>query len=239
MQQLNDLMEGIQYKYNFKFDDGTEKLFNINLDPKSLSLIDESVIPPEWARLKNFRCSHCPLSQNNFEFCPLASSLASVINDFSEYYSFDNVELTISTEEREFRKNTSLQDGVRSMLGIIMVTCGCPVMGKLKPMARFHLPFSTLEETQFRYFSTYILAQYFVEKNGGTPDWKMEKLKYILEDIRTLNINVSRKIAELEVNDTTINSVVILNNFTDYIGLNLDEESLNEVEVLFKDYLEH
>ncbi len=227
----------IEYKYNFIFEDEKQKSFLINVNRQSLDLIqDNNINHKEWAKLKNFKCPHCPLSEDEVEYCPLAVSLSSVIESFSDSFSYERITLSIVTEERDFKKETSLQDGVRSMLGLIMVTSGCPIMGKLKPMARFHLPLSSLEETQFRYLSTYIFAQFFVAKHGGVPDWEMTNLNELLENIKLLNMNVSKKIAELETNDTTINSVVILNNFTDYIGINLDENTLNEVEVLFKDY---
>ncbi len=227
----------IIFQYTFKFKDRPPKVFKIKLDGTTLNLVNENFeSQPDWTRLKNFKCPHCPLSENDYEFCPLAVSLADVIDSFSNMSSYEQIELVINTEEREFRKETSLQDGVRSMLGIKMATCGCPVMGKFKPMARFHLPFANLEETQYRYFSMYMLAQYFIAKREGKADWEMHEFRNILEDVRVLNLNVSRKVAQIEAKDTTINSVVILNNFADYVSFNLDEQSLNEVEVLFNDY---
>jgi len=229
----------IVFQYTFKFKQYPTKIFKIKLEETTLNLVNEnSGSQPEWTKLKNFKCPHCPLSENEFEYCPLAISLADVIDSFTDMPSYEHIELIINTEEREFRKETSLQDGVRSMLGIKMATCGCPVMGKFKPMARFHLPFANLEETQYRYFSMYMLAQYFIAKRNGTADWDMQKFRNILEDVRILNVNVSKKVAQIEAKDTTINSVVILNNFADYVSFNLDEQSLNEVEILFNDYFD-
>ena len=82
-----------------------------------------------------------------------------------------------------------------------------------------------------------MLAQYFKWKKGKDADWNMKKLMDIYNDIRTVNINISRKIANLELKDTCINSVVILNNFADYVSLNLDDDSLQELEALFNDYM--
>ena len=55
---------------------------------------------------------------------------------------------------------------VFSLIGIYMVTSGCPIMDKLRPMARFHLPFASTEETIYRAISTYLLGQYFLEQKG-------------------------------------------------------------------------
>lgn len=57
------------------------------------------------------------------------------------------------TEERTYSKDTLLQQGLASLLGIVMTTSGCPVLEPLKPMVRFHLPFATLTETVYRMVS--------------------------------------------------------------------------------------
>jgi hypothetical protein len=117
-----------------------------------------------------------------------------------------------------------------------MVTSGCPIIGRLKSMVNFHLPFATLEETQIRVFSFYLLHQYIKWKKGYNPDWEMKELIKIYEDIRILNQNVSKKIANLELQDTSINSLVILNNFAEYVTFTLDEKILDEIESFIKDF---
>jgi hypothetical protein len=123
------------------------------------------------------------------------------------------------------------------MMGIRMVSSGCPVMGKLKPMLHFHLPFATLEETQVRALSIYLLAQYVKNKKGGEPDWEMDGLVKIYEDIRVLNLNVSRKIADLEDKDTSINSLVILNNFADYVTFTIDEFMIDDLVTYVREFM--
>lgn len=227
------------YTYRFIFNDGREKEFVVNIDAGTMSVIRaHSEDHPEWARLSNFRCPHCPMKNlPDEDFCPVAVSLQEIIRFFSDSVSFEKVYLVIETGERKYSKNTSLQDGVSAIIGVLMVTSGCPVMGKLKPMARFHIPFATLDETEYRVLSMYLLAQYFRWKKGLTPDWEMEDLKRIYDDIKILNQNVVRKIADVEAMDTSINAVVVLNNFADYVTVSLDNEMLDEIEVLFRDYL--
>lgn len=225
------------FNYNFNFSDGREKEFKIRIDNSTLtSILPKREELPEWTKLENFKCNHCPLDPQKNEYCPVAVSLIDIIEFFSDSASYESVNLTIETEPRNYYKHTSLQTGVSGLIGILMVTSGCPVMGKLKPMVRFHLPFGTLEETEYRVLSMYLLAQYLIWKKGGSPDWEMQNLSKIYDDIRILNQNVCKRIADLEAKDTSINAVVVLNNFAEYVSFNLDEKMLDELEILFKDY---
>lgn len=227
----------INFNYKFNFTDGSEKGFKVRINNSTLtSILPQRETLPEWTKLENFKCNHCPLDPNKNEYCPVAISLVDIIEFFSDSASFEVVDLIIETEARNYFKHTSLQTGVSGLIGILMVTSGCPVMGKLKPMVRFHLPFATLEETEFRVLSMYLLAQFLICKKGKEPDWEMQNLSKIYDDIRILNQNVCKRIADLEAKDTSINAVVVLNNFAEYVTFNLDEKMLDELEVLFKDY---
>ena len=136
------------YKYIFKFENGIEKIISIDVDNSNLNIIRKNSAPqPEWTRLKNFKCPNCPLSEAEHEYCPFAINLNDIIGTFSDSFSHVKVELTIITDEREYKKATSLQSAVSSLMGILMASSGCPILGMLKPMVRFHLPLSTLEET--------------------------------------------------------------------------------------------
>jgi hypothetical protein len=225
------------FNYRFIFSNGKKKTFNIRLNKNSLDIIrPKSVIPPEWTKLRNFKCSHCPLSENKYEYCPLAVNLSDVIGSFSNLASFEKAEMIVDTGIRQFRKSTSVQAGVSSLLGVLMVASSCPVMGKLKPMMRFHLPFASMEETEYRVLSMYLLAQFFLWKKGKEPDWEMKNLVDIYSDIKILNRNVCKKISKIETKDANRNAVVILNNFAEHVTFILNKKILHNVELLFKDY---
>lgn len=228
----------MQILYRFRFPDMQQQELSIRLDPTSLQIIrEQSVSYPSWTRLEEFRCPHCPLDPAVHEYCPLALSLVEVIEKFKNVPSYQNVEVQVETPARNYWKYSSLQSGVSSMLGIYMVSSGCPIMQKLKPLLYFHLPFASLDETQIRALSLYLLSQYIVWKRGGTPDWEMTNLLNIYEDIRILNHSVSRKIANLEEKDTSINSLVILNNFADYVTFTIDEKVLDDLERYFSEFM--
>ncbi len=228
----------LNISYIFKFPSGEEKIFDLKLDKISLSLNNETDYNfPDWARLKNFKCPHCTLDEKIHEFCPVAKNIVKLLNEFNSFPSFQNARITVVTDSRTYSKETSLQAGVSSLLGVIMVSSGCPVTGKLKPLLRFHLPFASLEETQIKALSIYLLSQYVAWKKGMEPDWQMSNLFKIYEDLKILNINVSKKIANLEEKDTNINSLVILNNFAEYVALTLDDKLFDDIESFVKEFI--
>jgi hypothetical protein len=235
MEQPNEI---VSYNYKFTFDKGQTKDFPIKIDSKDLSVVKESKDKfPEWTGLNKFKCSHCPLDPVKYKHCPLAVNLTDVIDFFSEHSSFEEAEIEVTTPERKYIKNTSIQVGVGGILGILMPTSGCPVLAPLKPLVRFHLPFASIEETEFRVFSMYLLAQYLKMRQNKNPDWDLKKLKDIYEDIKILNQNVAKQIADLEAQDTSINAVVVLNNFADYVSFSLDDDDLSDFEYLFKEFM--
>lgn len=117
-----------------------------------------------------------------------------------------------------------------------MVTSGCPVLDKLRPMARFHLPFANTEETVYRALSMYALAQYFRHKKGDEADWNFEGLKKIYRDINRLNIDFAKRLHNDSMSEATTNALTSLDCFAQEIDFSLSEEMLEEIEVLFESY---
>jgi hypothetical protein len=224
----------------FQFKNGKEKRINIRIDEETLNLIrPQHKVPPKWAEIEDFLCPHCPIDKSKYKYCPLAVNLNDVISDFTEFRSYEEVDITIQTKERTYYKNTSMQSGLGSLLGIVMVANDCPVLGKLKPMMKYHLPFATLEETDYRILSMYMLAQFVILKKGGEPDWEMENLKDLYEDIKILNQNVSKQLSKIESKDAIVNAVVILNNFAEHLTFLLGKNMMKKLEILFKDWIKH
>src|SRR3989339_267458 len=163
----------IKYIYKFKLKNGKEKDFEVRLDRNTLNMMYEPKESyPRWTELVSFKCPNCPLDEKTVKYCPVITKLFDVIEFFKDSISHEEIDLYVESEDRTYLKKTSLQNGLNALFGIIMPTSGCPNFDKLKPMVRFHLPFTSLEETSFRMMSMYLLAQYFVYKNGGAPDWE-------------------------------------------------------------------
>ncbi len=229
----------ISYTYRFVFNNNVERVINIELNNKTLSLIwDQELEKPEWTKCDNFTCRIPACGKEDNDHCPIALILNRFIKIFSNLPSYEQVTIYVESKQRTYFKETSLQEAFGSLLGIIMPTSGCPILGKLKPMVHFHLPFASIEETEFRVFSMYLLAQYIRMKHGLEPDWEMNELKQLYEDIQIINRNCAQKIDDLEKMDTSINSVIVLNNFADSVSFSL-EENLVQFEKYFDCWLKN
>ena len=119
-----------------------------------------------------------------------------------------------------------------------MSCSGCPILAKLKPMARFHLPFADVDETSYRVFSMYILAQYFLAKRGKPADWTMAKLADTYRQIAKVNRAFCERLREVVTNDAGLNAVIALDAFALFIQTSIDINNTEELENIFRAYLE-
>ena len=227
--------ETLRYAYKFKFANGQEKLFEVVLDAKSLELLKESDNPkPDWTKLKYSQCSNCPLG-DSVEYCPVAVNLSRVVETFRDNDSFEQTMVTVETPQRTYDKSVQLQKGISSLIGMIMVTSNCPVMDKLRPMARFHLPFATSLETFYRTISMYLTAQYFLKQKGEKPDWDLTKLLEIYKAVSHVNKGMSQRLLSASNKDANVNAVVILHSFGDGVSYFI-EDGLSEIKDMFSVY---
>jgi hypothetical protein len=228
----------ITYVYQFMFQDGSRQEFTLALDHRTLAIRDQPpATPPAWTRLASHGCPHCPLDARHYAHCPVAVHLVRPIKFFGNFVSYEDVDVVIAINERNYTKHTAVQSAVSSLIGIIMVTSGCPIMEKLKPMVRFHLPFATIEETTYRVISMYLLAQYFMFRQGKTPDWELKNLVRIYDDINVVNGYFGKRIKEATQEDAGINALVILDAFAQAVKFSIKENMLDDIEELFNAYL--
>jgi len=226
----------INYVYRFTFKDGVKKEFKISLGARDLNYINpRKESPYPWTELKYHKCPICPLDDNSCRFCPVAVNLADVIDFFKTSVSHEEIEVLVQSDERTYLKNAPLQYGLSSLIGIYMVTSGCPIMAKLQPMVRFHLPFASMEETAYRMISMYLSAQYFCHRKGGKPDWDLKNLKKIYEDVRVVDKSFCSRLLDITTRDAGVNAFVILDTAANYINMTL-EEMLDSLEGMFGSY---
>ena len=137
--------------YKFKLQDSIEESFNLVFDAKTVELIhDFQKPPPPWTDLDYHQCPHCPLTSQNHPHCPVALNLIMISDCFDRLMSFDRVLVKVINAEREVAHHTSAQEGISSIMGLLIAGSSCPVTHFFKPMARFHLPFANKEETLWR-----------------------------------------------------------------------------------------
>jgi len=227
----------IKITYSFKFPEGANKIFNILLDRQTLAFISEKKSDaPLWTKLNHNKCANCSLDENSNKHCPVALNLADIAEEFKDFFAYENVSVTVTTEDRTYSKDTTIQQGLSALIGIIMTTSGCPVMERLKPMVRFHLPFASLTETIFRMVSMYLMAQYFLNQDGKTADWKLTGLENIYAEVGQVNRDFAQRLADAAKKDATVNALVNLDCFATMVPL-AAEETLNEIKSYFSAHL--
>jgi len=142
-----------------------------------------------------------PLIRIIHQHCPLALTIEGLVRTFIEKFSYETAQITVETNERIYFKETTMQKGLSSILGILMVSSGCPVMDKLRPMVRIHLPFASVLETTFRTTSTYLLGQFFLQKKGKAPDFTFEGLVDIYKHVNMVNNGMAKRIGSMSGKD--------------------------------------
>jgi len=220
--------------YHFVFEDMTEAHFPINLRLNDLTLLPQNNKQPSpWTKLEFNQCECCQLIPDESAHCPIAVNLEEIIATFKDRRSYEKVHLRVETPERVYEKDVPLQHGLGSLLGIIMVTTGCPTMNILRPMVRFHLPFATIEETIYRSVSCYLLGQYFRMKKGKEPDWYLDGLAQAYEDIQMINVGMTDRLRSISEEDANANAVVVLDVFAKALPSSIFE-GVEELEYLFE-----
>ena len=223
----------VRIEYVFRFEDGEEVRFEVELDPRSLALIrEEEAPPPAWSRLSEVGCAVCELDAAEHSHCPVAASLGGVVQRFGERFSYEKVKVQVVTAERVIFSETSLQQALSSLTGIYMVTAGCPTMDKLRPMVRFHLPLATPQETVYRVVSTYLLGEYLRKRRGQEPDWDLDGLYGIYSAVHEVNLALTRGIRKAAPYDANANALAHLDLFTDVVTLSV-QDALANLEYLF------
>lgn len=223
--------------YTFSFKSGARKTFPLVLDKASLALVaDKPAQPPPWTLLNASKCEVCPLDGNRHTYCPVALNLSCIVEEFKEFVSHEQARVTVSVEERIYAKDTTVQQGLTPLLGIIMTTTGCPVMEQLKPMVRFHLPFASLIETIFRMATMFLMAQFLRAQEGKSAVWNLDGLSRVYSEVGKVNRDFAQRLRTAAKKDANVNALVNLDCFATMVPLAADD-ALREIRPYFSAYL--
>ena len=225
--------EDITFNYCFDFTNGVRKRFLIKLDAKSLKNKHVSPHKADWTILSTHQCSCCRLDRKTTAHCPVAVSIADLVSSFKDILSHESCTVSCITVERTVSKETIVQDGLSSIMGIIMATSGCPTMDVLRPMARFHLPFATVDESMFRSISVYLLNQFFIEKESGKGDFQLHKIKQYWHQIEKVNEGILNRIKSATDLDADRNAIVILNSLAQILNMEIDDDLSSLSSIFF------
>lgn len=232
-----DEAQVLTVRYRFTFEQGRVREFQVRLRRDTLAMVTKPRdVYPAWTALAYHQCPNCPLPPTTPR-CPAATNLVEVVESFKDDKSFERVDVEIITENRTYRKQVALQDGLSALVGIHMPTSGCPILDKLRPLVYTHLPFSSLQETTYRAVSMYCLAQYFRKLHGQEPDWELEGLARIYEEVVQVNSSFHLLILDVHVADAGLNALIQLDCYAQFTNRMLLRKGLGEIERLFPAYL--
>jgi hypothetical protein len=220
----------LRIRYGFDLPDGSKKHVDLSFDPANFRLINPTpAAAPFWTELKFSQCANCPLSADEHSHCPSALHMASAVESLKDLVSFDAVGVTVTQAERTVHAQTTAQQAMSSVLGLIMATSGCPWTDRLRPMARFHLPFASEAETVFRSVCMFLLARELV---GGAEIHGFATLKDLYENLHVVNRDMSRRLGAATRTDPARNAMALLDSYTTLLPAAL-ETSLQELKPLF------
>jgi hypothetical protein len=229
-------MNKYRIQYTFKLPGGSAERIDLELDRETMQLTgNESEARPSWTKLEFHQCPNCPLNSEQYPYCPLALSLVRVVERFDGVLSHDTVQLEVVTEERTITQTTSAQRGISSLMGLVIATSGCPHTSFLRPMARFHLPLASREETTYRATSTYLLAQYLLKKEGWKADLELDGLAKIYRELGTINSKIAERLRSATTSDSSVNAIIVLDVYAKTVEMVI-EESLERIRNLFEPY---
>jgi hypothetical protein len=240
----------LRIRYRFDLPDGSQKTLDFLFDAATFRLSNPAPKnPPFWTELKFNKCANCPLSTEHHPHCPAAVQMAAALEPLNALVSFDTVGVTVVQPERTVHAETTAQQAMSSVLGLIMATAGCPWTDRLRPMARFHLPFANETETLYRSVSMFLLS---LELSGGGPapavagapaaaadlacaapaPRTFAALEELYENLHLVNRDMSRRLGAATNTDPARNAIALLDTYTTLLPAALDR-SLEELRPLF------
>lgn len=230
-------MKNIVVEYLFKLNSGKEELFHLEFDREDFELIrNTSKRLPKWTALGFHQCSNCPFDPEKRKYCPLCAGLVDMLKRLGSIKAYDELTLTVKTEQRTIMQETVVHVALSSMMGLIIAASGCPHTVFFRPMARFHLPLASEEETLYRVTSMYLLAQYFIRKDGKGGDFSLEGLNKIYKNIQLVNTSMVTRLHAATRTGSSVNAVFLLDSHAQLVPYYI-MKSLEDIRYIFTPYL--
>lgn len=158
----------------------------------------------------------------------MALRLESLMDVFKDEISHHRVEVTVKTTERTYLKDVALQEALGALFGLVMATSGCPVMNYLKPMARYHLPFASMEESIVRSVSMHLLRQYYASLKGQAADFSLKSLDEKYSEIQNVNLGLNKRISTImKKGDASNNTVAAFHAISKLLSLSIQRNLQN------------
>ncbi len=210
--------------YQLQLHDSSEWRYQVDIHrPKDARQFNGQA-HPEWARLGYCQCSNCPLDPAEVEYCPAAIDSADIAQHFANTPSIERADVWVHTRERSYFKNSDMQNILRSLFGLIMASGSCPILSRLQPLAEFHLPFASLEETVHRMAGTYLIRQYLKQREGiAAADWEMHGLQELYRELKTVNVALMKRLRQASKEDANINAMQTFVSISSIVEMGIED----------------
>ncbi len=229
-------MSTINFKYIFTFENGSQEIFDLIVDKQKLVIKNlKTENQPAWTAIDFCQCSNCPFDASSNKHCPVALCLTEIAKKLGDSISYEKAHVEVITNNRHVYKNVTIQQGTAALLGLYMAVSGCPHTAYFKPMACFHLPFASEEETAYRSASMYFLAQFFVNQSSGVFETGLDGLKKIYKEMQTVNAGIAKRIRNSGDYKET-NAITMLDFFSQMMQFST-EDALEDIRHMFSAYL--
>lgn len=220
--------------YTFHLADGRVERIALAFDADTFLLRTEGTEAAEdWTALGFNTCADCPLPADRHPLCPFANALAGFVHRFDAFYSYERAVVEVATAQRTVVAERPLQDAMASLIGLIGATSGCPRLAFFRPMARFHLPFASEQETLVRAFSLHLLAEYLAKGGAGAETVSLDDLEENYRAVAAVNQGMARRVRAAFPKDAVVNAIIILDTFAQAVPF-VVHQALEELRPLFK-----
>ncbi len=221
--------------YQLQLQDGTERRYEVDIERRYSLPERNAEHHPEWTRLENQRCSNCNLDPQQHRYCPVALEFEEIALHFAHTASIERVDVWVHTKERSYFKNSDMQSMLKSLFGLIMASGACPILSRLKPLAHFHLPFATLEETVHRLAGTYLIRQYLKQCDDvGSAKCELDEVEELYREVKVVNLALMQRIRQATREDASINAIQIFVSITSIVEMGVEDILSRMMPVLRK-----
>jgi hypothetical protein len=227
-------LDGDGICYLLQLEDGSEWRYLVDIHRPQQASVHNQESHPDWTRLGFQQCDNCPYQESEVVYCPAALDFAGIAQHFANTASIARADVWVYTRQRSYFKNCDMQNILRSLFGLLMASGACPVLSRLKPLAEFHLPFATLQETVHRMAGTYLIRQYQKKQDGeGEPDWQLTGLQALYRELKTVNLALMRRLRQASRDDANINAIQGFISISSIVEMGVDD-IINKMSVTLR-----
>jgi hypothetical protein len=206
--------------YRFQLEGRAPVEFRVTAEPAAQELAKL----PGWTKLEHCQCSNCPLKTIDTARCPAAVEILPVVTEFQAEDAYQKVFVVVQDDRRTYSKSTTLEEALRSLLGLKMATSGCPVLSELKPMAIHHLPFASPDEFIMRSVSHYLLQQSLAKRNDEEPDWDLKGLVARNQRLQLVNQALWQRIHSVCSGDSNLKALLNFFSMASSVSFSLESQ---------------